>query len=464
MKQNYSFVLKTLLFVAMVFVSFSAKAGEEKTYWSYITAQAYPSAQGKVYVKTPEGDEPTEDAYQSYMEAKYTFTSNVYSYTTYTFYAQPVGDANFVGWTKINDNEAFANNDFIVNDELLSQDILSNDLVASFNSYPLVTTDGSEIGDSYPMEPDEHYVAVFGNIKFAYIPGQQNYLGTAKISKLSSQVGDEVTITAEPVENAEFEYWMDENGNKVTENPYTFTVTGPKTYTPRFRHIVYGGNFDCAETGELIIFNTPYVTFASDAYDAGCCEIYNITSESWQENKEYISNVPDAEGWSYQIHDNEGQIMLGKGTFTLQYDEDNTYTAKNEEDLCFGDPIGYDIAELPESGYKYYVLADDHKFHQVCEGFVDNERWALMVPDSVVENRITIDFVLEAAGETVEKRFPIKNPFNLADFKLVEATGIENVEADEPKTLQQIFDLGGRIVTTRQKGIVIKDGKKQYIK
>ena len=140
---------------------------------------------------------------------------------------------------------------------------------------------------------------------------------------------------------------------------------------------------------------------------------------------------------------------------------------------CLADTVSYcyleegndfNIKDLPADGMKYYVLAEDHKFYQVTEGVVNGGRWALAVPDSVGETSPVLDLVLEAAGETVEKRFPILNPFDITEFVLADPTAINRVAADEPKSLQRIFDLGGRIVATPGKRVVVKEGKKVLVK
>ena len=476
MKKNYS-IFKTLLFAAFAMLSLSASAGESAYYWSYVRAEAYPSGKGTVYLKNAEAEDPTDADYKEVFEDKYVHSAYSAS-TKWTGYAKASEGANFVGWTTVADYETYANNNYKIDESVLSSNIISSNEVTELSADAMVSTD-SEVGDSYPLDPDAVFVAVFGNVKFDYVTGQKDYLGTASISKLASEVGDQVTITATPTSTITyddegnpdgeqlitFEYWTDEDGNKVTDNPYTFTVTGPKTYTPHFAH-QYGGTYNFPETGALMLYTSPYVTLASDAYEAGQFGLYTIKSTSFAD-KERATQALDygdyETGYVYQFHDNQGAIIYGKGEFTLQLDPNNEYTMVDEDDYLVSDPMGYDIEDMPTEGQKYYVLADDHKFHQVVEGYIDESRWALILPDSVGVNTVTIDFYIENL-ETADNRLPILNAFDLSKFVLADQTAIQDVEATESKTLQQLFDLGGRLVSDRQKGIIIKNGKKTLVK
>ena len=72
-------------------------------------------------------------------------------------------------------------------------------------------------------------------------------LGTVSISPLQAtyKAGDQVTITATPASTANFVSW---NGT-ITENPYTFTVSGNATYTATFEAkpaASYNATFDGA--------------------------------------------------------------------------------------------------------------------------------------------------------------------------------------------------------------------------
>ena len=65
------------------------------------------------------------------------------------------------------------------------------------------------------------------------VNSNDNTLGTASIepNKAEYNNGETVTITATPSSNATFQNW---NGS-ITDNPYTFTVTGDATYTANFQ-------------------------------------------------------------------------------------------------------------------------------------------------------------------------------------------------------------------------------------
>lgn len=456
MRKNYFSSLKGMLAAALTFAAFTTASANSSYYWHYASATAYPTGKGTVYIDNPE--EPYDSiAYADEAELKFVISA-ISSSASVTLYAQPAEGYNFVGWTTQTTNEDGS--------KTLAQSIFTTDNPATVSDYASVSSD-SEIGDSYPLEPDNQYVAVFGKDGVAYIPGQQDNFGTVTYSRFdATEDGDTLTLTAIPAgEDFGFEYWTDDQGNQYTDNPLQVTVNGSQTFTPRFS-CVRGGTFDFPADGAIALYNNnKYVTLPYDAYEAGSCGFFTIRATSWQEGKDYITNAADESGYMYQAHENEGFLLYGKGTFSVQTEEDQGYTLFDEENYLIADSLGYYIEEMPSDGLKYYVLASDHKFHQVSEGFIDSDRWALVVPDSVNANSVVIDFVLEGAGETVDNRLPILNPFDLTKFVQTDQTAIDGVEADEPvMTEKQIYDLGGRILAAPRKGINIVNGKKLLVK
>ena len=87
-----------------------------------------------------------------------------------------------------------------------------------------------KFGCDYSDNPNEYCYALFCRVKAEAEDG-----GKAEISRRVNEIGDEITITATPDDGSTFQYWTEEStGKKITENPYTFTVTGKETYTACF--------------------------------------------------------------------------------------------------------------------------------------------------------------------------------------------------------------------------------------
>ena len=88
-----------------------------------------------------------------------------------------------------------------------------------------------EEGYDCPEDPNEYCYALFCRVKAEAEGG-----GKAEIDHRVNEIGDEITITATPDDDSSpFLYWIEEStGRKITENPYTFTVTGMETYTAHF--------------------------------------------------------------------------------------------------------------------------------------------------------------------------------------------------------------------------------------
>lgn len=460
MEKNYFSSLKMALIAVLSLVCLSATAGETSNKWYYVAAKAYPSGSGSVYVTSTMTDTEETREYKDLSEAFYHDDTGLYN--GFYLYAKPADGKKFVGWVTVNTDEE--------GNETLS-DILSNS-----NPYRVSVTAKTDTGDDdgstgvepWPLFPDTTFAGVFGYVDYKYVPGQAP-LGSVSVVNPSAEIGQQTTFQANPIEGASFEKWTDANGKEYKQNPLTFTVEGPNTLTPHFKS-ASSVEYTFPEDGALMITVNEMEMLISDAWEAGCAKAFALYNESWQKDSlgvrtnDYITNNPSDNGYQYLRHRFEGIVLWGKGNFNIGLD-DYPNALADTTSYCRYDYCGYNVEDAIEiTGMKYYVLAADHKFHQVTKGFIDEARWALAVPDSVGETSPVIDFVLEGAGETVEKRFPILNPFDLSQFKLVEDPTAINAVAEEQKTMKQIFDLGGRIVAAPRKGIVIKDGKKVLVK
>jgi len=462
MKKIYFSSLRiALVAIVALFSCATAQAGSTSNYWFYVAAKSHPSGAGKVYMEQGYSfqKEESEREYKEYVED---YLHSDYGSEYWMLHAKPAEGLKFLGWAaEVTDD---AGNTSLT-------DILS--LSNPYKPYVNAKTDsGDDDGSSgvepWPFFPDTTFVAMFGLVNYKYLPGQGGYspLGSVSTVNPTAGIGEQITFTATAGEASTFVKWLDDKGNEYTDNPLTLTVNGPLTVYPEFASsTVRECNFPAE--GGIMIYSNDLETYINNPHESGVASIYDISYTSWEQDENgkvtktgVITNEPNATGYQYVLRRHDGMILWGKGRFFIPQDE---YKNCIDDTLsyCYNDTLGYKVEDVAKEGMRYYVLASDHKFHQVSAGFIDNDRWALAVPDSVGEKNVTIDFILEAAGETADKRYPVVNPFDLNDFTLVvDPTAINAVEATEPKTLQEIFDLGGRLVSDRQKGIVIKNGKK----
>lgn len=464
MSKNYINSLKIALVAILSFYGLAANAADPTNKWFYVAAKAYPSGSGSVYVvnQMAEGDPETFE----YKELSETYYHDATGYeATFDFFAKPAEGRKFIGWATVNTDDD--------GNETLS------DLVSTANPMNVWVDAKTDTGDDdgstgiepYPLFPDTTFAAVFGYVDYQFVPGQGGYdgFGKVEIKNPAAAIGEQVTFTATPKDSTcTFIKWTDAKGKEYTDNPLTLTVDGANTITPHFE-CTASIQYTFPEDGAIRISAYNLECRAGAAYEAGALKAYSFYDECWQKDEEgkrindYVSNKPGEKGYTYMIRRGEGFLMWGQGTFNITF-EDYPEAFKDTLNYAVNDSLGFNVEDMPTEGVKYYVLAADHKFHQVTKGFVDAERWALAVPDSVGETSPVIDLILETAGETADKRFPILNPFDLSQFTLVEdATAISAV-AEEQKTMKQLFDLGGRMVATPRRGIMISDRKKVLVK
>lgn len=456
--------LKIALVAILSFYGLTASAAEPSNKWFYVAAKAYPSGAGSVYaVNSAVKGEPETFEYKDLSEAYYHDDTGYNG--TFEFFAKPAEGKKFIGWATVNTDEAG-------NESLSDLISFSNPMSAYVDAKTDTGEDDGSTGiEPYPLFPDTTFAAVFGYVDYKYLPGQGGYeaFGKIDIENPGAAIGEKITFTATPKDSTcTFIKWTDANGKEYTENPLVLTVEGLNTITPHFE-CTDAVRFTFPEDGGIQIAVFDYELMASAAYEAGAIKAYVINNGSWQKDEEgnrlnnYVSNQAGEDGYVYMRRRDEGFLLWGKGSFDVTF-KDYPDSFVDTLNYAVRDSLGFNIEDVAAEGLKYYVLAADHKFHQVVKGHVDADRWALAVPDSVGETNTVIDLVLESAGETLDKRFPIINPFDLTQFTLADPTAISAINAADPKSMKQIYDLGGRIVAAPKRGIIISEGKKKLVK
>ena len=389
MKKIYSF----LLFAATSLAAFAE--GDGNYYWFYNQVKAAPTGNGVIYASaSTESEGPASDAdYATSMEVKEEVQG--FNFSTMNVWAKPAAGYQFAGWFTAGPDEA------------TMLDCVSTEAIGSLSVTTEQVTEDETI-EGYGFEPDATYYGIFTKAKVQYAVGQ-NSVATLDINKLANDTGDEVTITAIPNdESVNFDYWTDTKGNKITENPYTFTVSDIETYTAHFSgdSII---TFDFGEKGTKYI---PFSNIHSATLPAGMTayriapvekyfydEYYNEirfdeTENAWgywdtkydDEGNVTESNFVKYEGeipsfdTSYELKDfgynytaTDGVILTGEGEMSIVlYAEEDPYLIPNYIVGTAYEPI--DIANLPatdeeRNAITYYTF-DGKNFVKATSGIV----------------------------------------------------------------------------------------------
>ncbi|MBQ9641187.1 MAG: hypothetical protein IJV06_06475 [Bacteroidaceae bacterium] len=287
MKKIYSLIL----FAAAGLSAYAE--GDGNYYWFYNQVEAAPTGKGVIYASDGNTTPETADDYTSSMEVK--FESQGFNTGSLYVWAQPAAGYQFAGWfTSATDETTMA--ECVATDETAAISVATEQMTED------------ETVEGYGFEPDATYYGIFTKAKVQYVPGQSS-VGLLDISKVANDTGDAVTITATPIdETVKFDYWTDTQGNKIADNPYSFTVSGIETYTAHFSgdSII---TFDFGEEGTTFI---PFSSAYSGVMAQGMTgyKVVPVEKIFYDENYNQIS-FDESEGnwgyWAYE-YDDEGNV------------------------------------------------------------------------------------------------------------------------------------------------------------
>lgn len=456
MKKFYSFVLFALLSVS----AFAEMDGN--FYWFYDKVVADPTGKGKVYIAESPVDE-SEMECQSEMEFK-TVSQGLNSLPVWT-YEEPAEGYQFIGWFTKPSTEA-----------------TMDDKVSNGNGLTITTEVSSESDDveQYPFEPEATYYGVFGKVKIQAASAMDK-LGTLSISKLANDAGDEITITATPASaDAEFAYWMDEEGNKITENPYTFTVDGMNTYTAYYtgsavkyidfgegRYIPFSNSRSAKLSNGIALYEVnEIVKYFEDleghtiGYDATENAWGWVDNEVYDEQNNLISrDFHPYEGEiptdipSYNVSHlytdyvaGNGAILYGEGILPVVFFDDETAAVSEMDKLVATCTGAVEIADLPtrdddDNEIVYYVFKED-AFVKATSGTVAKDECYLK---------------LNATD------YPLPEKIYLEEYD-DPTLGVAGVEAKKAPVFKGVYTLNGQQVTAPVKGLNIVGGQVKYVK
>ncbi|MCR5313735.1 MAG: hypothetical protein K6E54_08890 [Bacteroidaceae bacterium] len=300
--------MKGLFTFILAFISCSSAfaEGDNNYYWFYDRAEVATTGKGLIYLS--EESECKDADYAETCEFK--AVDKGAKYKSIFYHAKPTDGYQFIG--------LFPN----ATPKSLSESLTSN----STSNVISVTTQmmsESNVVEGYGFVPDTTFYAVFSKI-YVNVNATMDIIGTADIDKVINDKGDEVTITATPtLDGCTFDYWMDSNGNKITENPYTFTVGNTtETYTAYFKgdKIL---NIDFGE-GKFI----PFSTMSEAKFDADI-SVYIVNEKAKQfydENEKLIQFIETENAWGYY---NEEEFVEYNGEipeFNTNYKVETTFS------------------------------------------------------------------------------------------------------------------------------------------
>ena len=467
---------KIYMFILFAVLSISAFAGyDENYYWFYNKVEAEPTGYGKIYAaiqKDPstEPEAPSAEDYVDSKEVKECVQGALYGSSMYVW-AQPAEGWQFVGWYLVDADDPSV------------RTLVETSPETAFNvSTERVTEDDQNV-DGYGFEPDATYCGFFAKVKAEVAKGMSD-IASVEISEIANKVGDEVTITANLLdETAKFDYWTDSKGNKITQNPYTFTVEGVETYTAHFSgdnilKIDFGEGkyipFSYSKSAQLNENITGYrvtavsktffdeeegheIAFDDDENAWGWWDIQeeydpetDLYNEISREFHPYLGEIPSfVPSWElttfgYNYNGTDGVILYAEGEQEIVLYDDEYATPWDGSFLVATCDGAVDIASLPTKDddanpLTYYVF-DGKDFVKATTGTVAKDQCYL---------------VLTADQEPQPDKIYIGGE---------DPNGIDAIAAKSAPQFVGIYTIDGKQVKAPVKGINIVNGKKVWVK
>ncbi len=449
---QFSSVFKHLMVLAIMLVTSTtaAVAGEDNYYSFYASLQTYPSGAGKVYAEASDEETITTDEATGMpfcdmstpaeqVDVKYIYKGM--SSMGFNAYAVPADGWILAGFSGCKKD---AEGNHVFNDSIAS---LANPSNLWTTSYTKADDIASAI-TNMQLAPDTTYYALFTHIAAGVVEGQDS-LGTAEISKVCNNIGDNITLTAKirNAEHTQFDYWIkEETGEKITANPLNLAVSECAHYKAHF-------SSDLAETvnfpveGGLKIFysnhsvsvpsNVKILTFNYNNGEYGDSVRYN-------QEKDAFYQVPDTA--MYSAYANEPYIVLGKGeaTFFKTGEEINEYSVSY---FKWSGESAVKVADLATTSHYYTINLEKQQFELLADDATipaNTAYWALPNDRYEVWNATAAPTVIywndpSTTGiSTINKENPLKN---------VAKKGIYNIQ-------------GQKVEKMTGKGLYIIDGKK----
>ena len=435
----------------------SAFAGDDgKYYWFYERAEVTTTGKGLIYLSNANDEE--EPNYDDVSEAKQ--TEHGTPSTIIYYYAKPADGYQFIGLFPT------------ANPASLTEALTSNSLEGSISVKTEQVTESTDV-EGYGFEPDNTYYAVFSKV-YVKVADALKRAGSVSIDKVINDKGDNITITATPsAADFQFDYWLDSNGNKITENPYTFVAGDDNViYTAYFKsdkiltidfgegkYVPFSSMYEADfESGiQTYIIHNKYLRFDDNE---GNNISFDEAQNAWgyyTDEKTFVkyTGVVPTFSTNYEVFNigqdyvpNTGFVLYGEGVKTIVL-----FRETAEEDFIpintylVGTATGaVNIESLPKkdennNNLVYYVF-DTNAFVKATSG-------------TVAENSCYL-----ALTEGVQYPLPEKIYIDAAD----DPAAITNVNTDKKVQFIGVYTINGKKVEAPVKGLNIVNGKKVFVK
>ncbi len=440
---------KVALVAVAAFSALQANAGA--TFYGHRT-EITKVGEGTVYANTDNSAVPTDADYKDNITLEFVSTSsNAYGW------AKPAEGWLFGGWLAgvwDENAEAF---------DFENGYITALDAYAAFLSLDNGVTDDptGENSDSLAvvgllasqLYPTSGIQAVFTHV-VAEVADGHSRLGTAAVSPLYNQIGDKVTVTAEPSEdhaNCQFAYW-ELNGQQVsTEASIEITVSDTARYIAHFTSddateydFGYGKIMTIYPGDDTDIFLPSYITS------------FFVTSDS--------VNVKSVEGDDNTYNPYTANYMLSAGNAYLLYGKGKAMFVRSHSDYPYVDDSNlnrwsYDGVKVDtlSTDYHYYSFdAAEQSFSLLADdATIGANEVYLALPDTVWNDQKQENAVgLASAPKTIY----ISKKFDVNGQEDGISTPMLNAQSAGRKG---IYTLGGqKVAAMKEEGVYIYDGKK----
>lgn len=447
---RFTTLLKQLFVFGIVLLASTGTMNAEEVYYDfYATLKAYPTGAGKVYAKvdTDAGNIVNDQMGMPFSPDMETPADEV----DVKFMAEYIGTGYFNacavpanGWILAGFSACKKNAD---EEHLFDDSIFSRSNPASIGVISHASNNDQSVAEGlFPITPDTTFYAIFTHVAVDVCLGQDS-LGTAKISKVSNDINDQVTLTAIPrdAKHTEFDYWIKkETGEHIATNPLQLTVSECAHYEAHF-------SSDLAETinfpeegGLTIFYSDSLVTVPSNVKVLTFNYSEYSDSVMYNEDKNAFYQVPDTS--LYYAYAKEPYVMFGKGeaTFFKISDEINEYSTSYFK-MAEKDTL---VSKLAVTCHYYSVNLEKQQFELLADDATisaNTAYWAL--PNERYQIFGVNDAPAVIYWNDPESTTGIQNISQSTNTKASKAQGIYNLQG------QKVGKMTG-------KGLYIVNGKK----
>lgn len=431
---------RRLIAAAAMVLGFASTASAGSAYYAYYgKLVSYPTGAGQVYAST-DYDIPESDCVWD-NESELKFVSQIGSYYAY---AKPANGWLLAGFSKATMADDYSSYEF--SDELLSYENPGYlTMESSITDDPTgAASDSATVAGYMPLDPQTVHYAIFSHVVAQYAAGQDS-LGTLKVSKVSNDIGDNVTLTATPAdERCHFSHWTLNGTTVSTESSFDVQVTDTARYI---------AHFTC-DSATIINFPAEggYYMYYDDANDISVPANVNVLtfySDSVRANSVSGKDnfIIPMEG-SYSANAGDASLLFGKGEATF-IKTPSSYVYPNEYSLmAWSGSEGVSIAALETNKAYYSFDTTNSVFKKLAsDATVPANTTYLALPDSCFDN-------LSAAPEMF-----------YIDSVAATTNGIGSVTPVSLKGNGKIYTIDGvQKNAMREDGLYIVDGKKIFFR